>query len=314
MKIRAPLGARLRALLIDHWPIKLTAILLSTVLWAVVTAEEPTTQLVAVELHVTPPRGRTLAQRPPTVQALYSGSARELLKLLGQPPRIIQHIPDTVMGSSVLLELAVSDLVTPDGANVNAQEVQPRTVTIVLDDAIERTVPVFLRGTPQADSGFIVVGTPIVTPGSVLVRGPAVFVSQVQAVGTIPFDMRGLRAPMRQRVSLDTAALGGARPMPPDVEVFVQVGAISEVMLLGVPVLVRSDRAGSWASEVPAVVVTVQGLDQRVARLTRDSVRVVARISGTTIEETAALAVEVAEGLTAWTTPDSVVVRRRSGG
>jgi hypothetical protein len=311
MKAKAKLATNLRARLVEHWPVKLTALLLSAVLWAVVAAEEPSTQLVAVELDVTPPPGRTLAQRPPIVQALYSGSARELLKLLGQPPRVVTVIPDTVTGTQFVLDLAVDDLMTPEGASVNAQAIQPRSISLVLDDAIARTVPVFLRGTPTADSGFALVRSPTVTPESVTVRGPAVFVAQVEAVGTVPLDMEELRGSTRQRISLDTTTLGGARPIPPDVEVFVQVGVISETMLMGVPVEIRADRSGTWESDRPAVVVTVRGLDQRVARLTRDSVRVVARISGAIAEETTALAVEAADGLTAWATPDSVIVRRR---
>jgi hypothetical protein len=311
MKTRGSPASNLRARLAEHWPVKLTALLLSAVLWAVVAAEEPSTQLVAVELDVSPPPGRTLAQRPPIVQALYTGPARELLKLLGQPPRIARAVPDTVRGNQFILDLAVEDLITPQGANVTAQEIQPRQVSIVLDDAIARTVPVFLRGTPAADSGFMLAGLPIVTPESVTVRGPAVFVVQVDAVGTVPIAWNDLRESIRQRVPLDTTALGGARPMPPDVEVFVQVGALAERMLMGVPVEVRSDRGGRWRSDTPAVVVTVRGLDQRVALLTRDSVTVVARISGATSEETAAIVVEAADGLTAWATPDSVLVRRQ---
>jgi len=66
-----PWTARVRDGLVVNWPAKLTALLLSGVLWAAVAAEEPTTQLVPVTLVVQPPPGRTLKGTLPSVQAVY---------------------------------------------------------------------------------------------------------------------------------------------------------------------------------------------------------------------------------------------------
>ena len=42
-----------------NWPIKLTALVLATVLWAAVEAEEPTTQLIPVSVTITTPARAT---------------------------------------------------------------------------------------------------------------------------------------------------------------------------------------------------------------------------------------------------------------
>ena len=73
--------AKIRAAILVNWPAKLTALLLSGVLWAAVAAEEPTTQLVPVTLEVEPPHGRRMSTKLPPVQAEYVGSTRELINL-----------------------------------------------------------------------------------------------------------------------------------------------------------------------------------------------------------------------------------------
>ncbi|OGU01422.1 MAG: hypothetical protein A2W29_12020 [Gemmatimonadetes bacterium RBG_16_66_8] len=117
------------------WPVKLTALVLAIILWAVVQAREPTTQLVDVALVVEPPLGYRLAEQPPRVRALYAGSARELLKLLDAPPGITKIMPDSAPGSTVTLELGPGDLVLLTDADVVAQDVQPRRLHLKLTSA-----------------------------------------------------------------------------------------------------------------------------------------------------------------------------------
>jgi hypothetical protein len=125
-----------RAFLAD-WPIKLTALMLAVLLWAMVQAREPTTQLVTVSLVVEPPAGRALSDPLPAVRALYAGSARELLKLLDSPPMITKILPEGT-GPTVTLELAPDDLVLLTDAQVAAQDVQPRRVQVRLEPLAPR--------------------------------------------------------------------------------------------------------------------------------------------------------------------------------
>ena len=77
----------------SNWPIKVTALGLATVLWAAVSAEEPTTQLVPIRLDIQTPTTKTLLQEVPPIRALYAGSARELIKLLTSAPPSISSRP-----------------------------------------------------------------------------------------------------------------------------------------------------------------------------------------------------------------------------
>lgn len=303
--------SRARGWIVTNWPIKFTAIALAAILWALVAAQEPTEQLVPVRLDVTPPPGRAIASELPPVQALFSGTSRELLKLYAQQPRIRKEVPDTLRGTRYTLELSVSDLVVEADAAVDARRIEPRIVLIQLDDVAERTVPVIPRISVAPDSGFRQFGGITVEPDSIVIQGPEALVRRTSSVFTERRELTELREPVRLTVPLDTARLGGElRLSATEVSVAVEVGAVSERVLIGVPVIVASARGGRWASMPPAVLVTVQGERARLDRLTLDSVRVVARPTGRADEETVRVEVAAPARITAWANPDTVTVRR----
>jgi hypothetical protein len=296
-----------------NWPAKLTALLLSGVLWAAVAAEEPTTQIVPVTLSVQPPPGRTLTGPLPAVQAVYVGSTRELIKLYSSPPSIQRVLPDTLTGSEFELTLSPQDLLTPTRLNVRAEDVQPRSVRIRLDEIVRRTLVVEPRVTITPDSGFALLGGIAVEPGSVTVAGPEAILRDRTAVPTVTLEVTGVNAAVRRRVPLDTAGLGSARLVPTEVEVSADVAFMAERVLMGVPVTVRADRVGGFVTDPPAVLVTVRGPSLRLARLTRDSVLVLATPT-TDAPERVRLEVVPPEGLSGIATPDSATVTRRPRG
>ena len=303
----------LRSAVVVNWPVKLTALVLSTVLWAAVAAEEPTTQLAPVNVAVMPPRGRTLTEPPPPVQALFAGPARELIKLYSSPPVIRVEIPDTLSGSEFTAELRPVDLNIARDIDATVRDVQPRLVTFKLDDVVRRTVRVVPRVTIIPDSGYALVGGIGVTPSVVTVRGPEAAVRDISEIATTSLQMTEVTEPVRRLVALDTTGLGSIRVTPAQVEVIAEVAPMSERVLMGVPVLVRGER-GQWMSDPPAVIVTVRGPSARLVRLTRDSVDVVAAPTGTGELERVALQAIAPAGLSVTVTPDSVTVQRRVRG
>jgi YbbR domain-containing protein len=304
----------LRSAVLTNWPVKVTALVLSGVLWAAVAAEEPTTQIIPVHVVVQPPAGRTLQGAVPAVQAVYVGSTRELIKLYSSPPTIRKVLPDTLTGTRYELDLSPQDLVTGKQINVRAQDVQPRSIVIQLDEVARRTVRVLPRVTVVPDSGYAVLDGLTVTPSSVTVTGPDSAVRRLSEVPTVPVALNGLTAPVRRTVRLDTAGLGRIRVAPESVEISVEVAFVAERVLMGVPVTIQGERIGTTAATPPAVIVTVRGPSNRLVRLTRDSVVVVATRADTDRPETVSLQVVPPEGLTAVATPDSVLLQRRTRG
>jgi hypothetical protein len=301
-----------RGWVFTNWPVKLTALVLATVLWAAVAAEEPTSQLVPVQLEVVPPPGRALRGALPNVQAVYVGSTRELIKLYSSPPAIQRVLPDTLSGTEYTLVLSPEDLVVSRNVNVRAQDVQPRTVTVLLDDVARRLVPVVPRVRIVPDSGYAVVGGIAVEPAAVAALGPESAIRRLDSVRTVSMELTGVTTPVRRTVGLDTAGLGRVRFTPTEVEISAEVAFMAERVLMGVPVLIQGPPG--LASDPPAVIVTVRGPSTRLARLTRDSVAVVAE-PRTAAErpEVVRLQVSPPVGLTAVATPDSSMVSRRRG-
>lgn len=304
------LARRIRGLIFTNWPIKITAIVLAGILWAATAAQEPATDLVDVRLEVQPPPGRALAAELPPVKALYAGRTRELIKLYAQPPVVSKQLPDTLTGSVYLLELSLADLTVVDNADVAPQDIQPRTISVQLDDVFERTVPVVPRVSVVPDSGYEQFGGIAVVPGSVIVRGPRELVRATDELFTLPLELVAATEPATQTVPIDTSALGILRLSHSEVQVSVDVDAVSDQVVMGVPVVVRSERGGEWIADPPAVMVTVHGRRARLDQITRDSIRVVAEITGVQRRVVVELEVIPPAGMTVWATPDSATIRR----
>jgi YbbR domain-containing protein len=302
----------LRDKLLNNWPIKLTAIVLATVLWAAVAAQEPTTSLVPVSLVIDPPEGRALTQPVPTVRALYAGSTRELLKLYGAPPLIRKTIPDTLTALTYTLELEPGDLLTPSGVDVQARDVEPRLVQVGIGDVSRRILRVLPRVSVRPDSGYDLIGPITVTPPTVTVAGPMAQIQGLGEIRTVTHDIDGARATVTQELAIDTALLGVIRVTPLAVMVTIPIGPVSERVLMGVPVTMRGRQASLWSAEPLAVLVTVRGAKERLLTLTRDSVEVIAVPAGTGATlETVRLEVAAPAGIEAAATPDSAVLRRK---
>jgi YbbR domain-containing protein len=291
---------------------KLSALALAAILWAAVAAQEETTQLVPVDLEVFPPEGRTLATEPPQIQALYAGTARELIKLYVQSPTIRKTLPDTITGSEYTLELDLVDLLVAEGAAVRPQRLEPRTVTIQLDDAAEQVVTVIQRVTIEPDTGYQIFGSVTVSPARITISGPRELVEDLDSVFTIPLVLERLRAPVDTELALDTSALGPVHLSHASVRVSADVGALSERVFMGVPVSIRTNVPGTWVADPAAVLVTVRGRTSRVANLEMDSVQVHALLDAETTDSIVALRVTAPASIVAWASPDSVTVRRES--
>jgi YbbR domain-containing protein len=302
----------LRTWTVTNWPTKLTALVLAAILWAAVASQEPTTQLVPVRLEVQPPEGRALAAEFPQVQALFAGRSRELIKLYARPPVVTKVVPDTVSGSRYTIELSSRDLQVADGIDVTATAIEPRIVQVQLDDVAEHQISVVPRVSVAPDSGYAQFGGIVVEPDSILIRGPEALVERTASIRTQVLALPDLRGPVSRTVPLDTAPLAGLFLSHSAVTITVDVAPVSQTVLNGVPVRVTATRTGSWVSDPLAVILTVSGRASRLARITADSVRVVARVTGNAAVDTVSLSVTPPAGMTAFADPAFVTVRRRT--
>ncbi len=295
----------IKSAVVANWPIKITALALAAVLWAALSAEQPTAQFVPVRLDIQIPDNRVLAQALPRVQAVVGGSPRELIKLYNNPPVLTKVVPDSATGSTVTIELSPQDVILQPDAEVTLQDIVPRHLVVHLDDIRRRSVPVYSRGIIEAASGFVRLGVRIV-PESVVVLGPEAQVNRIGRLYTIPLDLPDMRRTMRRNIDIDTTALGVVTLSQPQVEIEVRVDQITQRTIGGVPVVIGG---GVWGSVPSTVQVTVRGPAARLSTLNRDSLLVTAPAAaaeGDMLE----LSVRPPTGLTATVAPDSVQAQR----
>lgn len=211
------LRRRLQAAFTERLGYKAAALFFALVLWLIVRFEEPSEELVPVQLVTVFDSGRTLVGARPQLRALVVGRARDLIKLYDAPPTIRRVItedsPDTVR-----LELRPGDVLLRPGTEALVRDVQPRSVLLTFDVREQRRVPVrsLLRISVATEAPPL--DAPRIEPDSVIVSGARSRVRRIQDVPTHEQAVL-LRDTSSVLLPLDTAGLG-VRVRPAHVRVF----------------------------------------------------------------------------------------------
>lgn len=228
--------ARLWEWVSRDWTLKLTAVGISLLLWAVVRSEELTTVTlhdVPVQVHVRDPNWE-LAGRPTPrrVSLQLTGPVRELLRLQVGGPRVL--VPVEEVRDSVVVAVIRSAWVDlgADVSRTRVDDIVPTTVRLVLDPVASRDIPVSLptRGTLPAGVRFT--GPVEVEPGAIRVSGPRRRLARLDSVRLPPLDLVHLTDTTAIEMEIDTAGLAGLLVRPTSVRVRVPVAADS---LAGAP-------------------------------------------------------------------------------
>ncbi len=304
--------AKLLQLLARNWPIKLAAVLLALMLYVAVQAQQPITQTFTMKLDVEVPRGRSLQQKPPTIQVQVSGKGAELLRLRTFPSAITMRVPDTLSSSSWLMRLENADVPVPKGVDVAVRDITPREVTVSLDSVIRKDVRVVPLVTVEPESGFVIRGGLSISPSVVRLVGPEENVAGVESVTTAPMEITNVTGAFTRILPIDTHALGIVRIAPKEVTVSGDVQALVRRSFTGVTIESGAGQLTGVTLEPARVTVALEGPADRMERVTRDSIRVIAVL--TRDGSHARLRVLSPQGLGARPTADSVVVRRRPAG
>ena len=301
----------LRAALTADWPLKLTSLALSVLLWLIASSEEPANSLLSVELRVQPPAGRELAREPGLIRATVVGRRRDLLRLSRDNLVLTRILPDSVTADSMSLTIDPADLVFPGNSSVRVQDVEPRRVAVELNPIAQRTVPVHPVVRVQSQAGFELVGGVAVVPGEVRIAGPRERVSTIDSALTVPLELAGADGPAEQPVMVDTTGFGSVRVFPSRVMVSLNVQAMGERTLWPVPL--RLPSALRLRPDRDTVTIRVRGPRARLAALTPDSVAVtIGPLHAGSTPARVVLRVLMPPGLSGKATPDSVTLTRGS--
>jgi len=219
---RASLERRIRAALTERLGYKAAALFFATVLWLVVSAEEPSEELVPVRLEAAFDSGRVLTSEAPVIRALVAGRARDLIKLYDNPPVVRRVITDD-SPDSVAVELRPSDVYLPPDVDAIVRDIQPRSLILVFDVTASRQLPVASALHVVGDSGSAaaVVRFRRIEPESVTVTGPRRLVQRLDSVSTVA-ETVAVRDSGVFLIPLDVKRLGsGVKVRPSEVRVSV---------------------------------------------------------------------------------------------
>ena len=167
----------------NNWGYKLSALLLVSLLWISLTADQRQTRSVRTRLDVQL-RDTTawiLVGLPPEVQTTFQGRNRDLLALFGDEP-VLALIVDTVTGPSIRVALNADQVRYDRDLAVRPTDVVPSSIELRFENRAVKTVPVIADLEAIPAMGFTVLRPFLVRPESVSVMGAA---SQVESVGSV---------------------------------------------------------------------------------------------------------------------------------
>ena len=201
-----------KAALTERLGYKAAALFFAVVLWLVVSAEEPSEEVVPVKLEASFDTARVLTSTRPELRALVAGRARDLIKLYEKPPVVRRAVTDDAP-DSVAVDLRPADVYIPPDVDAVVRDIQPRTLVLVFDVTSTRRVPVAnkVRVAIADRGGMTATRLTRVVPDSVTITGPRRVVNTVRFVSTvdqtvtvhdtgdfvIPLDVKRLAAGVR---------------------------------------------------------------------------------------------------------------------
>lgn len=225
--------------LVHNWHLKLSALGLATFLWALVQTEplsQETFSDVPVQVEVIDTSWAV--SRPPSpssVELRLAGPYREIIRLAREGTSVV--IPVTAVGSpDTVVELQREWVQLGQRAGVSVESLSPPMVTLSLEPAVSKTIPLAMRARGDLPSSLALSSPLAMNPQDVRVKGPLSELAGLDSLPLIPFDLGRVRESGAFLVSVDTAGLMGASIEPSEVTLGVRVEPTEERVLQSVPV------------------------------------------------------------------------------
>jgi len=192
----------LSSALLENWPYKVAAIVLSILLWLNVTADvERQDQGIEtrLEFDVNDPAW-AIARAPAEVTTYFQGRRGAIIALRNQP--VIRTVLEEVDDSIVEVTLDPGDVEFDRSLAARATAVSPPRVMVYLEPRESRSVPVVPTSDVRAANGLVLRDV-VVRPGSVTVSGPRSAVSRITEVHTERLEVGEIDESITRLAGLD---------------------------------------------------------------------------------------------------------------
>lgn len=253
----------------ENWKLKLAALALAILLWAVVSAEQLTTQWLPIPVEVDlrdTDFVRASGPSPAEVNVRFNGPGRELWELAVNRPVLTLRVEDAGDGRRIYV-IDPGMVRIPRELSVNAIDVRPATVRLAFQRVATRDVPVRVVVAPGSQRRWVVADSLRASPARVRVSGPADLVARIDTLTTRPVEL-GDDSVVNLRVALDT---GEMEAVQLDVGSVAVGGRLESRVERTVPRVAIQAPPGFVA--VPATAeLRVEGGRSRVAALVPESV------------------------------------------
>lgn len=263
-----------------HLGLKVLSLALATVLWLTVAGEHVVERglRVPIEFRNVPQSLEIVGDTPDTVDVRVRGSSAVLSRL--QPGDIVAVLDlAAARPGSRIFTIRTDEVRAPFGVDVS--QVLPATISLDLDNSLQRRVPVLPSVEGDPAPGFVI-GHESAEPPTVEIVGPESHVRQVSEARTEPVDVSGARARVRDVVNIGVADSSVRLVEPQSATVIVDVvPAPVEKQIDDVAVRARNLGARFRAQLAPTTVrITVRGSREALAALHSGSLQPFVDLAG----------------------------------
>jgi len=264
--------------LVRNWRLKLSALGLAVLLWALVQTE-PTNQetfsAVPVRVQIADTGWTTSgAPTPARVELRLGGPAREIIGLAREGTSI--RIPVTSVGSrDTVITLRREWVQLGERSGVSVESVSPATVRVSFEPAQTRLVPVSYRIVGRVRDHLALAAGIDVSPRLVRVRGPESRLQGLDSVPLVPFDLSDVTRSGAFTVAVDTSGLLGASVVPTSATLDVRVEELVERVITDIPVRAEAEPGEAAIRVEPSSIsVRLVGARSIVTSLDAERLRV----------------------------------------
>jgi len=270
----------LRVAIFSNWGYKLAALVIVSLLWLSLSADErqsqPVRTRVAVEVLDS---AWVLVDAPDEVSTTFQGRNRDLLGLLVNEPEI-PIVIDSVTEATMRVELDEARVRYDRELDVRPTSIVPRAVTLQFEQRAERRVPVVAEIDAVPATGFTVLRPILVSPDTVTVRGPASEVERITRVATRRIGLEDIANTVMRDLPIELPT--GARSVSVEPASALVTVEVDSLVILRKRLPVRLTGAGSQGVSVmpDSVEAIIRGAATAVRMQLGALDHVVAELSG----------------------------------
>jgi YbbR domain-containing protein len=217
-------ASRLKDWTVRNLGFKVVALVVSLVVWFGVKTDRQTEVRYPVPLEVQAGSDdqTVLGPLPQTVDVVFTGTGRELLRLGDGHYRVRKRVEPAPPGPR-RVTLDVKDVVGSGTSQVEPVSVEPGAITVSIDRVVSKRVPLRAEGEVKPASGYELVGPVKFEPPSVTLIGARSILAEIDTLSVDLSRFRDSREPIRRAVSLSIPKYPSVVILPDSIRVVVAV-------------------------------------------------------------------------------------------